>query len=508
MTPATAAHHDSLAPAGDLPAEIDVAIIGGGFSGLAMAHELQRAGREYVILERAQDVGGTWRDNTYPGCGCDVPSHVYSLSFALNPDWSNTFSRQPEILDYIRRTAFEHGLLERIAFGCEVETAQWDADAGCWRITTSRGTLRARALLSAAGPLVEPSIPDVPGIAEFPGAVFHSARWDHDYDLHGKRVAVIGTGASAIQFVPEIAPQVASLAVFQRTAPWIVPRTARPISRFERALYRAFPAAQRLVRNAILYGRETFAIPMLDVRLSFITRRLALKHLERQVPDPDLRRKLTPTYAPGCKRILPSNTYLPTFLRENVELVTEGLAEVRGNRAVGADGTEVEVDAIIFGTGFQVTDVPIAHRIHDASGRSLAEHWAQTGVQAHRSTMAAGFPNLYFVLGPNSGSGHMSAIYYAEAQARYIAQGLEHPVTEPRAEAQAAWTSEVQRRSRGTVWLAGGCASYYLDRHGRNPSLWPDFAFRYARALRRFEPGEHVITPAPARVPERESVAA
>jgi cation diffusion facilitator CzcD-associated flavoprotein CzcO len=344
--------------------------------------------------------------------------------------------------------------------------------------------------------------------------VFHSSEWDHDHDLGGERVAVVGTGASSIQFVPQIQPRVSKLHLYQRTAPWIMPRPDRPISSIERAIYRQLPPAQRLMRAGIYWARELFAIPLVRARLSPVIKVLAKRHLRRQVPDPELRRKVTPDYAPGCKRILVSNDYLPSLAEENVEVVTDGISEIRGRTVVSHDGTEREVDTIILGTGFRVTDLPIANQIKAGDGRSLAEHWGGS-MKALRGTCVAGFPNFFFLLGPNTGLGHNSVVVMAEAQVSYVLQALErlrHPevaAIEARPEAQAAWNDEVDRRSEGTVWTSGGCASWYLDDTGRNATLWPDFSFRFVRAVRRLDPAEHVLhrrRPAPAR--EREPLAA
>jgi cation diffusion facilitator CzcD-associated flavoprotein CzcO len=476
---------------------LEVAIVGAGFSGIAMAAALRRAGRaDFVVLERAAELGGTWRDNDYPGCACDVPSHVYSFSFAPNPDWSTTYASQGEILAYLRRVAAAEGVLPHVRFGCELEAAEWDEPAALWRIRTSAGRFSARALVSASGPFSEPQLPAVRGLGEFEGAVFHSARWDHSCDLGGKRVAAIGTGASAIQFVPQIQPEVASLHVFQRTPPWIVPRTSRPLSGLEHRLYRRLPAAQRAMRKVVSLAREAIAVPMVRARLSWLLRAVALAHLRRQVADPELRARLTPDYAPGCKRILISNDYLPALCEPNVELIDSGLIEVRSRSVVAADGTEREVDAIVFGTGFQVTEPPIAARLL-ARGRSLAAAWADTGMQAHRGTTVAGFPNLFLLLGPNTNLGHNSVMLMAEAQVGYVLQALARldggGAIEPLAAAQARWNEEVHERGRGTVWLDGGCASWYLDRHGRNTTTWPSFSTSFRRELRRFLPEEYAL---------------
>ena len=492
-----------------IPPSTGVAIIGSGFSGLAMAVELKRAGREdFVVLERAGDVAGTWRDNTYPGCACDVPSHLYSFGFAPNPEWSSTFSPQPEIYAYIRRVAEEQGLMPHIRFGIEVEQADWDEAAQQWRLTTSGGELTAKAIASAAGPLSEPAIPDIPGLHDFKGTIFHSATWNHDHDLSGERVAVVGTGASAIQFVPQIQPKVAQLHLFQRTPPWIMPRPDRPLTCFEKRLYKRFPKAQIAMRNGIYWGRELFAIPMLRHRLSKVIELAGRRHLARQVKDPELRAKLTPDYSPGCKRILVSNDYFPSLGKPNVEVVTDGIAAIRAHSVVDRSGVEREVDTIILGTGFHVTDLPIAERVRGREGRTLAEHWDGT-LTALRGTTVAGFPNLFFILGPNTGLGHTSVVLMAEAQAGYVRQALEHVeragvgAIEPRQEAQDAWNEEIQRKSEGTVWLNGGCESWYIDRNGKNSTLWPDHTFRFFAAMKRFEPSEYRVVPAsvPAETP-------
>jgi cation diffusion facilitator CzcD-associated flavoprotein CzcO len=489
----------------------EVAIVGSGFSGLAMAARLKRAGGDdFVILERAREVGGTWRDNSYPGCACDVPSHLYSFSFAPNPEWSSTFSPQPEIGAYLRRVADEEGLRPHIRFGCEVEDAGWDADAGVWRLTTSGGGLTARFLVAAAGPLSEPKLPDVPGLRDFKGRVFHSASWDHDHDLTGERVAVVGTGASSIQFIPQIQPKVGRLHLFQRTAPWVLPRRDRPLTRIERAVYRRLPAAQRAMRSAIFWARESFAIPILRAGLAKHTRALGLAHIARQVPDPELRRKLTPAYAPGCKRILISNDYYPALRQDNVEVVAEGVARVGEHSVIGADGTEREVDTIIFGTGFHVTDLPIADRLRDGEGRTLAERW-DGSLSALRGTTVAGFPNLFILLGPNTGLGHNSVVFMAECQADYVMQALEWvdrsgaAAIDATPEAENAWNDEMQRRMEGTVWTAGGCESWYIDARGRNTTLWPDFSYRFRRALADLDEREYRLIPAEApATPARE----
>jgi cation diffusion facilitator CzcD-associated flavoprotein CzcO len=479
---------------------VQVAIVGGGFGGLGTAIRLRQEGiDDFVILERAADVGGTWRDNTYPGCACDVESHLYSLSFARNPEWTHRFSRQPEIWAYLQRLAREHDLLPRIRFRSEVRGAAWDGGERAWRIDTSQGAMTASALVLATGPLSEPALPAIPGLERFQGRVFHSARWDHACDLTGRRVAVIGTGASAIQFVPAIQPRVARLHLFQRTPAWVLPRFDRPIRAWQKAVYRRVPAVQAALRLIIYMGRELsvllFRHPAAMRRLQMIARR----HIASAIPDPGLRAKLTPAYTMGCKRILLSDDYYPALARPNVEVVTEAIAEVRERSLVTADGVEREVDAVILGTGFRPTDPPLAAHLRGREGRTLREVWAGSP-RAHLGTTVAGFPNLFLLLGPNTGLGHSSVVYMCEGQIEHVVGALRHmrrhglDVLEPRPEAQEAFVSALDRRMRGTVWLAGGCASWYLDRTGRNSTLWPDFSFRYRARVARFRPEEYALS--------------
>ena len=488
---------------------VRVAIIGSGFGGLGTAIRLKQEGTDdFVVLERAGDVGGTWRDNSYPGCACDVESQLYSFSFAPNPDWTRRFSPQPEIQAYLRRCAERFGVLPHVRFHHEVLYARWDEGARRWRIETTRGVLTSDALVMAQGALSEPATPDVRGLATFAGRVFHSARWDHDYDLAGRRVAVIGTGASAIQFVPRIQPVVGRLHLFQRTPPWVVPRLDRALSGWERRLFRSVPAAQRLVRRGIYGGRELLLVAFRRPALARLVQRVALWHLERSVPDAALRAKLTPSYTLGCKRVLLSDDYLPALTRPNVELVTDGIAEVRERSIVDRRGVEREVDAIILATGFQPTTPPLAAHVRGREGRTLAEHWAGSPA-AHVGTTVAGFPNLFMLMGPNTGLGHTSVVYMLEAQIEHVLGALRllrergAATIEPRREAQAAFVAAVDRRMRGTVWTAGGCASWYLDATGRNSTLWPDHTWRFRRRVTRVDPAEYLLDGAPIAAGER-----
>ena len=485
--------------------DVTVAIVGSGFAGIGMAASLLRAGiTDIVLLERAADLGGTWRDNSYPGAACDVPSHLYSFSFAPNPGWSRSFSPQPEIWAYLRQVADKEGVTGKIRFGAEVTRARWDADGCLWRVETSTGTLTTRFLVSATGPLSDPMIPDIPGLATFTGTVFHYATWDHDHDLAGRNVAVIGTGASAIQFVPQIQPLAARLTVFQRTPAWIMPRRDRQISRPERWLFRHVPLTQRIARAAIYCGRETYALGFVKNPAIMRAAQAAVRrHLHRQVPDPGLRARLTPAYLMGCKRILLSNDYYPALAQPNVSLVTADIKEIREDCVLTSDGTAYPADTLIFGTGFHVTDFPFAHRVFAADGASLASSWSAQPAQtepaqtAFRGTTTAGFPNLFTLTGPNTGLGHTSQVFMIEAQVRYVRGAIAHARrhgidrVEVRPAAQAAYDRMVRRKMRKTVWLTGGCQSWYLDADGRNIALWPDFTFTYAWQTRRFDPASY-----------------
>jgi cation diffusion facilitator CzcD-associated flavoprotein CzcO len=481
-----------------------VAIVGSGFSGLGMAVKLKQAGiDDFVILERAGDLGGTWRDNTYPGCQCDVESNLYSFSFALNPAWSRSYSPQAEIWDYLRLCAEKFRLIPHIRYRHEVLSAAWDDGAARWRIETSAGSLSADVLVAAVGPLSEPSLPSIPGLDTFTGTRFHSAAWNHHLELDGKRVAVIGTGASAIQFVPYIQPLVAQLHLFQRTPPWVLPHRDRPVSRLARRLYRSVPGFQRLVRGAVYWSRELFVLPFMKVRPNPTPERMARHHLETQVADPELRARLTPDYAIGCKRILISNNYYPAIQQPNVELVTDVIREVRGRSIVTADGSDREVDAIILATGFRVTEMPFARWVTGRNGRRLADAWSGSPA-AYRGTAVSGFPNLFLLLGPNTGLGHTSVLVMLEAQLRYVMGCLRHlersgmAAIEVLPEAQESFNAEVQSGLRDTVWNSGGCRSWYLDRTGRNTTIWPGMTWPYVRLLRRFDPAAYRLSGRPA----------
>jgi cation diffusion facilitator CzcD-associated flavoprotein CzcO len=474
-----------------------IVIVGAGFSGLGAAIRLKTAGIEdFIVLERAGEVGGTWRANTYPGCQCDVPSHLYSYSFAPNPGWTRTYSRQTEIWDYLRRCVERHELGPHLRLGVDVRECAWEEAEARWLLTTSAGPLSAQILVAATGALSEPSLAGVPGARRFEGPLFHSARWRHDVELRGARVALVGTGASAIQIAPEIAPEVSELTIYQRTAPWILPHPDRPIGARERALYRSLPLAQRAVRGAVALSREALLPGFRHPRLGRPGEWLARSHLERQVAEGPLREQLRPGYRLGCKRILLSNRYYPTLARENVTLVPHAVTEIRARSLIAADGVERDADVVIAATGFHVGQAAFQH-IRGRDGRTLAEHWGGRP-EAHNGTTVAGFPNLFVLLGPHTGLGHTSVLLMIESQIAYLlgavaAMDAERiAVLEPRADAQAAFVDAVRRRARGTVWESGGCASWYLDAAGHS-ILWPDSSRRFQRALHRFDIERYVV---------------
>jgi cation diffusion facilitator CzcD-associated flavoprotein CzcO len=482
---------------------VHTVVIGTGFSGLGMAIQLKRDGRDdFVVLEKADDVGGTWRDNTYPGCACDIQSHMYSFSFEQNADWTRSFSPQPEIWAYLRRVTDTYSLRRHIRFGTEVTGARWDADESRWHVTTATGDeYVARFVVSGIGGLHIPNVPALPGIENFTGKAFHSARWDHSYDLTGKRVAVVGTGASAIQFIPRIAPSVASLTVFQRTPPWIMPKPDHAIPGWLRRVFRVVPGAQRLYRGLIYWLLESRALGFNGrPGLMKLAQRIALRHMEKAVSDPALRRKLTPDYVMGCKRVLIANDYYPALTRPNVSVVTAGIAEVRAGSIVDTDGVSHDVDAIIYGTGFHVTDAFDYVNITGLDGRDLSKDWRTNGIRTHYGITVAGYPNLFFLLGPNTALGHNSVVFMIESQIRYVAQAMRlvenagAASLQPRESAQARFQSDIQRKLASGVWTQGGCRSWYLDAHGVNRTIWPGFTWRYWQRTRRLNPAEYELS--------------
>ena len=495
-----------------LPRRTHVLVVGSGFSGLATVIGLTEAGyRDVVVIDRGRTVGGTWRDNTYPGAACDVPSQLYSFSFALNPEWSSSYSPQPEIERYLQGVTETFGVGDHVYGGVEMTGARWDESASEWEVTTSAGTIRAAVLALGIGALCEPRLPDIAGIESFAGPVMHSSRWDHDVDLAGKRVAVIGTGASAIQIVPKVSELASHVDVYQRTPPWIVPRNDHPYGRLTRFAMRHVPGYQRLMRTSVYWYLESRVVGFVkQPRLMRSASKVALAHMHKAVKDPELRRKLTPNYTMGCKRILISNDYYPAIAKDTTDLVTDPIAEVRPNSIVTADGTERPIDVLIVATGFFVTDNPTARLVRGRDGSSLAEYWDEHGMSAYKGITVPGFPNMFYLLGPNTGLGHSSMVQMAEAHANYTVDAVRtmdrHGLAsvDLRPEVLEEYARGLQRDMKRTVWNTGGCASWYQDKHGNNTTLWPGFTFSFRGMLQRFDLASYRSVAADDRVPTHE----
>jgi cation diffusion facilitator CzcD-associated flavoprotein CzcO len=484
--------------------DLRILILGAGFAGLGAAVRLKREGfHRLTIVDRGAEVGGTWRDNTYPGCACDVPSHLYSFSFDPQFDWSRPYAQQPQIFAYLNHIADTHGLRPHLRLHTEVERSVWDDTRQVWHVHLAGGdVLEADVLVSGIGALVNPKLPDLPGLASFTGPVFHSARWRHDVDLAGRRVALIGTGASAVQIAPALAPVTAHLSVFQRTAPWVMPRPDTPYGPFRRWLHRRVPGLLKVNRWRIWAFNEVATAGFLGHRgMAWLMRRLALRHLHRQLSDPDLITRATPSYATGCKRVLVSDTWYPTLQRRDVSLVTAGIDRVVPEGIVTRDGQLHPADAIVFGTGFVVTEFTALTHTRGRGGRDLAAQWTRAAT-TWLGISTPGFPNLFTLLGPGTGLGSNSIVFMLEAQMNHVVRAVRHLAGQPgavevREDAAVASYAGVQRRMKGTVWASGGCRSWYQSADGRIDTLWPDFTWKYWRRTRQFDPAIYQVHPAP-----------
>ncbi len=478
-------------------------IIGAGFSGLGMAIKLLEAGTtSFLLIEKADEIGGTWYANQYPGCACDIPSHLYSFSFDRNPDWSRMYSGRDEIQQYLKNCVEKFGLKPYIRLNTRMAEAVWDAAAAVWRITTADGaTIRSRVLVSAVGALHVPKYPDIPGMEKFAGPAFHSTWWDSNVQLEGKRVAVIGTGASAIQFVPEIAAKVARLCIFQRTPPWILPKLDFAIAERWRKRFRRFPSLTWLFRIVLFWLFEVRVWGFLGNVMALRKRgqKMALDHLKAQVPDPALRAKVTPSYELGCKRVLISNDFYPAIQRPNVEFITDGIREIREHSIITEDGTEREIDVLIYGTGFRATeplhDTPVIGR----DGIEIHSTWKER-ISAYLGITVTGFPNFFILLGPNTGLGHNSVVLMSEAQIGYVMKCLRlmrergAKAMEVNPETQKRFVEELRTRLAGTVWQAGGCRSWYQDSAtGENPVIWPGSVVSYLRRTKTVAEADYVF---------------
>lgn len=476
----------------------DIAIIGTGFGGIGIAIQLQKAGfRDFILLEKQADVGGCWRDNSYPAAACDVPSHLYSFSFEPKFDWSRKFAPQAEIYQYIADCAQKYQLLPKIQFNTEVVSAQFDAQQGLWIIKTNQQTLLARVLISGCGQLNRPAYPKLKGIDSFKGEVFHSATWNHRYDLANKKVAVVGTGASAIQFVPAIVPKVKSLSLFQRSAPYVIPKPDRAYSGIEQRLYAKLPALQEASRAAIYSQHEVRA-------LAFTVFQAALKpfewqfkrHLNKSVKDPVLRAKLTPDYPLGCKRILISNEYYDALAKPHVNVVNDGIEQITATGITTNDGQHHPVDAIIYGTGFQATDFLSPMHIIGKDGQALNQVW-QDGAEAYLGMTVSGFPNLFLLYGPNTNLGHNSILYMLESQFAYIVDALQQmrahqwQSIDVKNQVQGVYNRWVQAKINQTIWAAD-CNSWYKTESGKNTNNWVGFTLLYRYKTRHFVADDYV----------------
>ncbi len=486
-----------------------VVVIGTGFGGLGMGIRLKQAGIDtFVILEKASSLGGTWRDNDYPGAACDVESHLYSFSFEKNPAWSRTFAPQKEIRAYLEHCADKYCIRSHLRFDAEVVAARFDEASNVWTVELANGErLEADIVVAATGGLSRPVYPDIPGLETFAGRLFHSARWDHTFDLAGKSVGVIGTGASAIQFVPQISGRTRELHLFQRTPPWVLPKPDRPIGAVERFFYRFVPFVQWLYRAFLYFLCELRVLGfVIHPKLMAYPERMARRYLERSVSDPALRAKLTPSYTMGCKRVLLSNDYYEGLQRPGVELVTHGIREIKPEGVVTRDGRLHSLDALILGTGFQAAEAVSPFVIRGAGGRDLAEVW-RDGAEAYLGTTVAGFPNLFFIVGPNSGLGHSSMVFMIESQIGHIIEAISSlrragaNRIEVREAAQRVFNDKIQAQMKKSVW-ASGCTAWYTTETGKNTTIWPSFTFVFRMLTRRVEPEHYRLTavvPEPAR---------
>ena len=489
---------------------VNVLIVGAGFSGICMGIKLLEAGmKDFLIIEKSEDLGGTWYENRYPGCACDVPAHLYSFSFERNPDWTRMFAGRQEIWQYLKYCVGRYGLAPYIRFKTRFSEGAWNEATGHWRISAADNSssslaIHARVLVSGMGALHVPHYPEVPGIERFSGPSFHSATWRSDVDLAGKTVAVVGTGASAIQFIPHIAPKAGKLYIFQRTPPWIVPRLDFGFSEKARKRFRRIPALTWAFRKFLFFALEWRVLSFLGDRVvRGHMERIARRHLERSVTDPKLRAALTPRYQIGCKRILLSDDFYPVFKRRNVELVAERISEVRERSVVTQDGAERTVDVLIYGTGFHVTEQFIGMKLFGRNGLEIHDAW-RNGLSAYLGVTVSGFPNFFMLLGPNTGLGHNSVVLMIEAQARYVINCLKLmrkrniSAMEVRAESQKHFVANLRDHMARTVWQSGGCRSWYQDTHtGENTTLWPGSVIQYFRATRSVSLSEYDLRSAP-----------
>lgn len=471
---------------------VRVAVVGAGFAGIGAAMRLTASGeRSFVVLERAGEVGGTWRDNIYPGVACDVPSHLYSFSFAPRPDWPRRYASGEQILSYLRDCASDPAIRDRLHLGTSLGEARWHEDSAHWELETSRGRMTASVLVLATGRFTEPHIPEVPGLGSFPGPVFHTARWQ-DADLAGRRVGVVGTGASAVQVVPELVRAGARVTVFQRSAPWVLPKEDAPYAPAEQELFRQDDGARRAHRRRIFAEMDGgFRARLSETEENAELRRRALGHLSAQVSDPRLLAALTPDYAIGCKRVVLSDSWYPALASGAAALENSAFESVDGPTATAASGRRYRLDALVFATGFEAHRPAVAGSVRGSRGKLLSEHWRE-GMTSYASTAVSGFPNCFLLGGPNAALGHNSALAVMEAQISHLLSALEHlpegTVCEASRAAEHEYTRQLDARAAETVWTSGGCSSWYRDSSsGRVTLLWPGTAEEFARRYAQFD---------------------
>ena len=481
--------------------DLNIAIIGTGFSGLGIAIRLRKAGfDDFTLFERAGEIGGTWRDNAYPGCACDIPSHLYSFSFEPNPNWSRKYSSRNEIHAYMKHCFEKYDLAERTRFNTEIVEARYRKDARHWTLKTGDGeSFTASILIAGMGPLNKPSIPEISGLQDFKGEKFHSSHWKHDFDLRDKAIAVVGTGASAIQIVPAIVDGVKRIDLYQRTPPWVVPRWDHAYSKLTKTLFRALPPLHRAYRSWIYWFNELFGFAFVTKsRVYKSLRKLALWNLRKAIEDPALVGKLTPDYRIGCKRILFSDDYYPALARKRVNVISDPIERVTENGVV-AGGVERPIDALVLGTGFNVTEFVTPMRIFGNEGQELGEMW-RGNVETYLGITVVGFPNFFVLVGPNTGLGHNSLIFMIEAQVHYILSCIrgmrkrKAASVELRQDVQQAFSAGLQKRMTKTVWLSG-CRSWYLREDGKNFTLWPGFTVDYWLRTRRVNHAHYLWEP-------------
>jgi cation diffusion facilitator CzcD-associated flavoprotein CzcO len=482
-----------------------IIIVGSGFAGLGMAIRLKKAGcKDFIVLERGDDVGGAWRENHYPGCACDVESLLYSFSFEPKHDWSRKFAPSAEIHEYLRHCARKYDIYSHIQFSRSLVSAEFDEASARWQLRDAGGRrYSSRYFIAALGPLSNPIIPDLAGLEKFKGPAFHSAQWDHSVDLKSKHVAIVGSGASTIQFLPEVAKQAKSVTLFQRTAPWVMPKMDRPFSAREKAMFKLLPGFQKLWRGFIYLRAELFLKAYLN-RDSWLHRfgeKQIRKYIETVVTDSELRKKIMPQFSLGCKRSLVSNDYYPALMRDNVSVVDAGVNGIVERGVIDAKQKEYEADVILFGTGFRVDDPLCGVTVKGLAGRDLAEEWRSNAFTTYYGTTISGYPNMMVLAGPNTGIGHTSLIYMIEQQIAYAmkyikkADSVKDGFLDVRPEAQQRFHDALQMKFPGTVWAAG-CESWYLTEEKKNFSIWPSFTFSFAKEMRRLRLSDYRLSSA------------